>query len=63
MQLQERFCLSCQYNVYFVNIFVKFATLTLPKGYLERNVISAAMILIDCLSGSLSAGNSYTKSL
>lgn len=63
MQLQERFCLSCQYNVYFVNVFVKFVILTLPKGYLEPNVIPAAMTLIDCTSGSLSAENSYTKSL
>lgn len=55
MQLQERFCLSYQYNVYFVNISVKFATLTLPEGYLEPNVILPAMTLIDCTSGSLSA--------
>lgn len=57
------FCLSCQYNVYFVNIFVNFAALTLPKGYIEPNIISATMTLIDCISGSLSAENSYTKTL
>lgn len=56
-------CLSCQYHVYVVNIFVNFAALTLPKAYLEPKVISAAMTLIDCISGSLSAENSYTKTL
>lgn len=55
------FCLSCQYSV--VNIFVSFAALTLPKAYLEPKVISAAMTLIDCISGSLSAENSHTKTL
>lgn len=46
------FCLSCQYNVYFVNIFVNFTALILPKADLEPKVISVAVTLIDCISGS-----------